>query len=350
MLTVSPAVFAETVSDTATSIQYRSRSKIYKVSEEELPEPWILYDTKSGSEHTGMRSAIADWDDSEEMSAMYSACKHKEEIVNKYVYNPYGTLMPGTYWYGTEEEFQDVKDGDWIHWVDDGELHYRYTYCTSIDYYTDYYYYKWSEWSEWGPNAYTPDDDTEVETRKGYIITYDANGGVASPDEQFKIMDEELRLASTLPTRDEYVFMGWATSSTGEVEYNAGDTYYVNANATLYAVWKPISDCETIKTYYRYSYKYYEEPTTEWRGEYWLYKTETKYEHGDFEYVIMPSVGYSTVGYCIHDKIYVNKYVNKYNSGQWFYATPSEFMNMDGTTVLSYAPDNIGYSNRKRCG
>lgn len=80
-----------------------------------------------------------------------------------------------------------------------------------------------------------------------YTIKYNANGGTGAPSSQIKTHGTALTLSSTKPTRTsiesngtitEYIFKGWATSSTAtSVAYKAGSSYTSNANATLYAVW-----------------------------------------------------------------------------------------------------------------
>lgn len=72
-----------------------------------------------------------------------------------------------------------------------------------------------------------------------YTISYNANGGDGEPAAQFKVHGETLTLSSTIPTRDGYDFLGWATTSTAtSASYTAGGSYTGNANATLYAVWQ----------------------------------------------------------------------------------------------------------------
>lgn len=73
----------------------------------------------------------------------------------------------------------------------------------------------------------------------GYTINYNANGGTGAPNSQFKTHGESLTLSSTKPTRTGYDFLGWSTSSTAtSASYSAGDTFYADADTTLYAVWK----------------------------------------------------------------------------------------------------------------
>lgn len=71
-----------------------------------------------------------------------------------------------------------------------------------------------------------------------HTVSYNANGGTGAPDSQKKIYGSNLTLSSARPTRDGYVFMGWATSSAGEVSYMPGSTYGTDVDITLYAVWK----------------------------------------------------------------------------------------------------------------
>ena len=71
-----------------------------------------------------------------------------------------------------------------------------------------------------------------------HTVSYNANGGTGAPDNQKKIYGSVLILSSVRPTRDGYVFMGWATSSAGDVAYMPGSTYGADADVTLYAVWQ----------------------------------------------------------------------------------------------------------------
>ena len=72
-----------------------------------------------------------------------------------------------------------------------------------------------------------------------YTITYNANGGSGAPASQTKYYGTNLTLSSQKPTRTNYTFLGWSTSSTATTAtYQAGGTYTANSDATLYAVWK----------------------------------------------------------------------------------------------------------------
>ena len=70
-----------------------------------------------------------------------------------------------------------------------------------------------------------------------YAVTYNANGGSGAPSSQTKTYGVSLTLRTGVPTRSGYNFLGWATSSTGAVAYQPGDSYTTNAALALYAVW-----------------------------------------------------------------------------------------------------------------
>ena len=71
-----------------------------------------------------------------------------------------------------------------------------------------------------------------------YAVSYDANGGSGAPSNQTKSYGVDLKLSSTIPTRTDYKFKGWATSSSGAVAYQPGDTYTGNSDIILYAIWE----------------------------------------------------------------------------------------------------------------
>ena len=73
---------------------------------------------------------------------------------------------------------------------------------------------------------------------KTYTISYNANGGSGAPKNQTKTYGKDLTLSTTKPTRTNYNFEGWSTSSTAtSATYRAGESYTDNKAATLYAVW-----------------------------------------------------------------------------------------------------------------
>lgn len=72
---------------------------------------------------------------------------------------------------------------------------------------------------------------------KTYSVTYNANGGTGAPAAQTKTHGVALALSSTVPTRAQYNFDGWATSQGGAVAYQPGDSYTTDASVILWAVW-----------------------------------------------------------------------------------------------------------------
>lgn len=72
-----------------------------------------------------------------------------------------------------------------------------------------------------------------------YAIKYNANGGIGAPSAQTKTYGTALTLSSVVPTKSNYVFKGWATSSgSNTVTYQPNASYTSNKAVTLYAVWE----------------------------------------------------------------------------------------------------------------
>lgn len=72
-----------------------------------------------------------------------------------------------------------------------------------------------------------------------YTVSYNANGGTGAPGNQTKTYGQTLTLSTTVPTRTNYNFKGWATSASATTpNYQPGGSYTANAAITLYAVWE----------------------------------------------------------------------------------------------------------------
>jgi len=83
-----------------------------------------------------------------------------------------------------------------------------------------------------------------------YATSYNANGGSGGPTVQYKRHGENLILNNaqsvysidfnySIPTRNGYTFFGWSTSSTATTaQYQPGGSFALNADTTLYAVWR----------------------------------------------------------------------------------------------------------------
>ena len=78
-----------------------------------------------------------------------------------------------------------------------------------------------------------------------YTLRYNANGGKNAPDPQSQVSEEingkvqsRIVITNAVPSRDGYVFRGWATSPRGSAAFLPGETVYISdGDVTLYAVW-----------------------------------------------------------------------------------------------------------------
>lgn len=99
----------------------------------------------------------------------------------------------------------------------------------------------------WGINLKLPLDIEFPPILGGMTtITYDANGGEGAPEPQSiprgTLLACEYTLSDKIPTREGYVFLGWATSPTAvQAEYQPGGYEKPDGiEVTLYAVWKKV--------------------------------------------------------------------------------------------------------------
>ncbi len=77
---------------------------------------------------------------------------------------------------------------------------------------------------------------------QSYTVTYDANGGENAPTNQTKIHGTALTLSTVEPTREGYTFKEWNTNAEGTGRsYPAGESYEVESNVTLYAIWNQVT-------------------------------------------------------------------------------------------------------------
>lgn len=83
--------------------------------------------------------------------------------------------------------------------------------------------------------------DTGISFKNYYVVSYDANGGIGAPAEQYKYHNVSLTISSTKPTRVGYEFLGWSTLKTSnKIEYQSGDKFVLNEAILLYAQWKQL--------------------------------------------------------------------------------------------------------------
>lgn len=103
-------------------------------------------------------------------------------------------------------------------------------------------------------DSYTVTQDTTLYAQwdaNQLVVSYDANGGTGAPEAQvFTVGDANRQLSNETPSRENYLFQGWALSSTAEeAQYQPGDVYTGTQSATLYAVWKADSSQTCLITY-----------------------------------------------------------------------------------------------------
>lgn len=72
-----------------------------------------------------------------------------------------------------------------------------------------------------------------------HYVRFNANGGSGAPGTQTKVYGSVLTISSTRPTRSGYSFSTWNTNSNGTgTNYSPGQQYGVDADLTLYAIWR----------------------------------------------------------------------------------------------------------------
>ena len=77
-----------------------------------------------------------------------------------------------------------------------------------------------------------------------YTVSYNANGGTGAPESQRKLQGAALTLSETVPTKDGFVFKGWAESEGATAaQYQPSGSFTKDADTTLYAVWEKDASC-----------------------------------------------------------------------------------------------------------
>lgn len=92
------------------------------------------------------------------------------------------------------------------------------------------------EWTDYNSSNYSGSC-----SECNHTVTFNANGGTGAPAAQTKKFKSALKISSTVPTRTNYEFLGWATSADStDIAYRPGASYTADRNQTLYAVWKQL--------------------------------------------------------------------------------------------------------------
>lgn len=89
-------------------------------------------------------------------------------------------------------------------------------------------------------------------TAPTYTIKFDANGGSGAPSAQTKTYQKNLTIPATIPTRNNYKFLGWSTTKDNPAQYQPGQQFTADKNMTFYAVWEGegyISEAVSIESY-----------------------------------------------------------------------------------------------------
>ena len=91
-----------------------------------------------------------------------------------------------------------------------------------------------------GTITYTNNDSVIDNTLDTYTLTYDANKGTGGPAAQPGLKYNEFATISTTePTRENYTFLGWATTADATVsDVISSTSIQIKDNTTLYAVWQ----------------------------------------------------------------------------------------------------------------
>ena len=111
---------------------------------------------------------------------------------------------------------------------------------------TENYAHIWGSTGKWNDNAGCVTYPFICEIDRAYTVKYYANGGGSVPPTQEKAVGQTIKLSTVRPTRENYNFLGWATSSSATAaQYQPGDTYSTDANLSLYAVWERIGNTIT---------------------------------------------------------------------------------------------------------
>lgn len=93
-------------------------------------------------------------------------------------------------------------------------------------------------------DSYTEEEDATLYAiwqymPETYLLCYEANGGVGAPDSQSKTENTAIEISHISPTREGYIFKGWATEPDSDlVIYMPGDEYTENESKVFYAVWR----------------------------------------------------------------------------------------------------------------
>lgn len=106
------------------------------------------------------------------------------------------------------------------------------------------------DWGMTAPTGYYYHSDTSTNTSgtvyrnfypNSYTVKYNVNGGSGSISSTSRYYNESYTLTSSIPTRQDYDFVGWNTSSSATTGISSGGTASASTSTstiTYYAIWK----------------------------------------------------------------------------------------------------------------
>ncbi len=103
-------------------------------------------------------------------------------------------------------------------------------------------------------DRYTADESVTLyavwqKAAENYTLHYSTDQGVPVPASQTAAGGTQVKLSTVVPRKSGYVFLGWADRQGGTPAYRAGDTYTLQQNTTLYAVWQAQEPAPEVHVY-----------------------------------------------------------------------------------------------------
>ena len=103
-------------------------------------------------------------------------------------------------------------------------------------------------------DRYTADESATLyavwqKTAENYTLHYSTDQGIPVPASQTAAGGTQVKLSTVVPRKSGYVFLGWADRQGGTPAYRAGDTYTLQQNTTLYAVWQAQEPAPEVHVY-----------------------------------------------------------------------------------------------------
>ena len=103
-------------------------------------------------------------------------------------------------------------------------------------------------------DRYTADESATLyavwqKAAENYTLHYSTDQGVPVPASQTAAGGTQVKLSTVVPRKSGYVFLGWADRQGGTPAYRAGDTYTLQQNTTLYAVWRAQKPAPEVHVY-----------------------------------------------------------------------------------------------------